>query len=202
MSSHLQKINYVLLISFLLNLAVAALKIFYGEISSTLSMLSDGYHSLLDASSNVIGFLVIALAHRNHHHDHKKYEAVGAMGISLLLFLACYQIGNAAWLRFQLKILPQVTLISFIIMLITMLINYFVSKWEAAKAVHLHSHLLSADSEHTKSDFYASLAVLFALVGVLFKISWIDIVASIIIIGFIAHSALKIISESLLSFKK
>ncbi len=194
------KITRVLLITFLLNLAVAVLKLFYGHVTSTLSMISDGYHSLLDSSSNLIGFLVIWIATKpadeHHPYGHKKAEAFGAMAISFLLFMACYEILNQAWIRFQHKLLPEVTIYSFIIMLGTMLINYWVSHYESLKGKELGSQLLSADAAHTKSDFYASMAVLFALIAVKLDFPIIDLLAAFVIVGFIAMAAIKIVMES------
>jgi len=46
----------------LLNLAVAIAKIVFGYASGAISILSDGFHSLTDASSNVVGLVGIHAA--------------------------------------------------------------------------------------------------------------------------------------------
>ncbi|MGH7480371.1 MAG: hypothetical protein ACREJ8_12405, partial [Candidatus Methylomirabilales bacterium] len=49
------KIRTVLATTLVLNWLVAALKLGYGSWSETLSMVADGFHSLLDGSANIIG---------------------------------------------------------------------------------------------------------------------------------------------------
>ncbi|NLO29091.1 MAG: cation transporter, partial [Methanosarcina mazei] len=50
-----KKVQRILLIVLFLNLAVAFAKIIYGTLTSTLSMTADGYHSLFDGVSNIVG---------------------------------------------------------------------------------------------------------------------------------------------------
>jgi divalent metal cation (Fe/Co/Zn/Cd) transporter len=52
----------VLLVTLGLNVAVAALKVVVGQLSHSLAMVADGYHSLVDSSNNVIGLVVAAFA--------------------------------------------------------------------------------------------------------------------------------------------
>ena len=51
----------VLLVTLLLNVAVAGLKVVVGHLSHSLAMVADGYHSLVDSSNNVIGLVVACL---------------------------------------------------------------------------------------------------------------------------------------------
>jgi hypothetical protein len=46
------------------NIAVAAAKYFYGVFSGSISMQADGFHSLFDGTSNVIGLIGLAVAIR------------------------------------------------------------------------------------------------------------------------------------------
>lgn len=51
----LKKIQRVLVYVLFLNLVVAFAKIIYGNLTGTLSMIADGYHSLFDGASNIVG---------------------------------------------------------------------------------------------------------------------------------------------------
>ena len=74
-----------------LNLAVAAAKLVYGQIHGVLAISADGLHSLLDASSNVVGLIGAFIARRppdwNHPYGHRKYETFAALAIAGLLLL-------------------------------------------------------------------------------------------------------------------
>ena len=158
------KIRAVLATTLVLNWSVAALKLGYGSWSDTLSMLADGFHSLLDGSANIIGLIAMTVAFlpadRSHPYGHRKFESFASLGISLFLLLAAYGIGHGAFARWKVETSPRITLMSFAIMIVTMGVNLFVSWYETRVGRRLQSEILVADAMHTRSDLYASLAVL------------------------------------------
>src|SRR5262250_1867373 len=105
-----REVKRVLWITFFLNLLVCGLKLGYGYATQTLSMIADGYHSLLDSSANIIGLIALVFATKpadlGHPYAHRKVEAIGAMFISGLLFLACYEIASNAIDRIQTRHTP------------------------------------------------------------------------------------------------
>ena len=60
-----------------LNLGVAIVKILLGYFTGAVSILSDGFHSLTDASSNVVALVGVSIARRppdaDHPYGHRKY---------------------------------------------------------------------------------------------------------------------------------
>jgi divalent metal cation (Fe/Co/Zn/Cd) transporter len=62
MQGRYQAVARVLARVFVLNLGVAVAKIAFGYFSGAVSVLSDGFHSLIDASSNVVGLIGIRAA--------------------------------------------------------------------------------------------------------------------------------------------
>ena len=64
MLQRFKKIQRVLIYVLFLNLAVAFAKIIYGNLTGTLSMIADGYHSLFDGVSNIIGLAGSFIASR------------------------------------------------------------------------------------------------------------------------------------------
>src|SRR5258707_14697667 len=84
-------VSRVLVRVLLLNLAVAIAKIAFGYASGAISILSDGFHSLTDAASNVAGLVGVRAARQppdeDHPYGHRKYETVAAAvgGVVLLL---------------------------------------------------------------------------------------------------------------------
>ena len=77
----------VLVLTFVLNLLVALMKLFVGYFSQTLSMVADGFHSLMDSTSNIIGFIAIAYAFdppdEQHPYGHRKAEIIAALLIAV-----------------------------------------------------------------------------------------------------------------------
>jgi cation diffusion facilitator family transporter len=82
-------------------------------------------------------------------------------------------------------------------MIATILINMVVTVYEQRLGLRLASPILIADSLHTRSDIYASLAVLVGLAGV--KLGWpiLDPVAAIVVVGLIARAGYRIVTSSL-----
>ncbi|MBI4533679.1 MAG: cation transporter [Candidatus Melainabacteria bacterium] len=197
------KARQVFVITLGLNLAVAVGKLVWGFASGTLSMVADGFHSVLDASSNVIGILGLGIALKppdaGHPYGHRKFEALAAISISFLMFLAAFQVLSEALHRMTSSELamPIVSLVSYLIMLVTMAINFLVSRYERQKARELKSTLLLADAKHTLSDIYVSLTVIVALIAIQFKFPLLDIMASLVIVGVIFKAGFGIIMANL-----
>lgn len=197
----LKAVRRVLWITLFLNFLVAGAKLGYGHFTEALSMVADGFHSLLDGTSNIVGLIALGFASKppdkGHPYGHQKIEAIVALFISGMLFWACYEIFSHAWARYHQQVYPEVTVFSFIIMVVTMAINYGVSRYELKKGTEYGSQILTADSAHTASDVWASLSVIVALIGTEFKIPHIDIIAASLIAIMVGYSGYKIIFDSL-----
>jgi len=180
--SRSRDIRAVLVQVLALNLLVAAVKLAYGLMTGAISMVADGIHSLMDSSSNVVGIVGTAIA---------------ALGITFLLFLACYEILTGSVARLMTPQPPVVTRASFAIMILTILINTFVTIYESKRGRALRSPILVADSLHTRSDIYASLAVLAGLAGVTLGRPIFDPLAAFVVVGLIARAGYRIVASSL-----
>ena len=199
-SSNYPQVQRVLWVTLGLNLLVALAKIGYGFVTSSLSMYADGFHSLFDGTSNVICLIGIwAASHppdATHHYGHKKFETFAAVGISILLFVTCYNILRSGISRLAEPFPPQVTFLSFLIIGITIAVNFFVMRYEQQKGRELKSELLLADSQHTRSDILASCSVLLSLVATKLNFLVLDPLAALFIAGLIGKVGVQILLES------
>lgn len=200
MMRRFKKIRQVLLYVLFLNFAVAFAKIAYGTFSNTLSMTADGYHSLFDGISNIVGLAGIYIASRppdkTHPYGHQKYETLASAFIAILLIYVAFEIFQDALGRFFTRDVPEVTSVSFLIMLGTMGINYLVTRYEHSQGVSLQSQVLIADSMHTKSDIYVSLSVIVSLAAVEFGYPLLDPFIALIISILILRAGFRIIKQS------
>lgn len=198
--SHYASVRKVLVRILFLNLAVAIAKIAYGQLSGSISILSDGFHSLTDGASNVVALVGLRLAKKppdtNHPYGHKKFETLAAAAIALFLLVIVVEVAQAALSRLRSGDAPSVTWASFAIMLVTLGINIAVVRAELRSAARLSSELLLADARHTQSDVLTSVAVIAALVGVLIGYPILDPLAAIVIIGFIGHAGFAIARDA------
>ena len=196
----LRKIQQVLVYVLFLNLAVAFAKIIYGTLTSTLSMVADGYHSLFDGVSNIIGLAGSFIAARppdsDHPYGHQKYETVASVFIALLLIFVGVEIFQNALNRFLIRSTPEVTVVSFLVVFGTMCINYLVTRYEYRQGVSLRSQVLIADSMHTKSDIYVSLSVIVSLAAIKLGFPLMDPLIALVISFLIFRAGFRIIKES------
>ena len=198
--SRFTEVRIVLVRILVLNLAVALTKVVYGQISGSISILSDGFHSLTDAASNVVALVALRLAKKppdaNHPYGHRKFETLAAGAIALFLLLVVVEVAQAALVRWRFGGAPSVTPMSFAIMLSTLAINFAVVVAERKAARRLSSELLLADARHTQSDVLTSLAVIAALIGVALGYPILDPLAALIIVGFIGYAGFEIARDA------
>lgn len=195
-------VRRVLYVTLALNLAVAAAKLSAGTLTHTLSMIADGYHSLMDGAGNLVGLFALSVAHRppdqDHQYGHRKFEVLASIGISVMLFLTAGEILLSAWGRLGGRGGAAIfSPLSVAIMVATMAVNLGVSRYEWRRGRELHSPFLQADSRHTASDLYASASVLAALVGIKLGLPWVDSIAAILIAMVIVSAGYKILRWSL-----
>lgn len=178
-------VKNVLIQILVLNLIVAISKITYGLFTNTASMSADGYHSISDATSNIIGLIAIYIsnkpADKSHPYGHQKFETLATILISVSLFFMAYEILMSSYKRFIYPINPRVDIFSFAIMIITLSINFFISKYEFKKGLELKSNILISDSMHTKSDIYVSISVLISLAAIKLNFIIIDPIVAVVI---------------------
>jgi cation diffusion facilitator family transporter len=197
---HYVHIRRILIWVLFLNWFVALAKILYGLFSRTVSMTADGFHSLADGSSNIIGLIGIRLAcqpkDKDHPYGHKKYETFFSLGIALFLFIVSVNLLREGIIRIYKPLTPQIDIKSFLVMIVTLGINLVVMNYEYKKGRLLQSDILVSDSMHTKADIFTSLSVIIALIAIKIGYPIIDPIATIIIALFIAHVGLDIVTYS------
>ena len=183
-----------------LNLLVAIAKIALGYFSGAVSILSDGFHSLADASSNVVALVGVSAAQRpadeDHPYGHRKYETMASVGILMFMLLALTEVARHAVEHLRAPSVPSVLPAGIITMVATLVVNLFVVRYESSAGRRLRSEVLSADAKHTRSDVWTTIAVLVALAGVWLGYPILDGIAGIVVSAFIGYACWQIAREA------
>ena len=162
--------------------------------------MSDGYHSLTDSASNVIGLVALRASRMppdvDHPYGHRKYETLAAAGIFIFLLLAILEIFRAALKRLSSPTPPEINALSFGIMIATLLINLWVVRYETGEGRRLNSELLQADSLHTRSDVLATIGVLISLAAIRLGFPIFDPIGGIAIALLIARTDVQIARDT------
>ena len=89
----------------MLNLAVAGAKLVLGYATGAVSIISDGFHSLTDSASNVMGLIGLRVARKppdaDHPYGHRKFETLAAAGIFVFLLLVVVEVVRTALSRLR-----------------------------------------------------------------------------------------------------
>jgi cation diffusion facilitator family transporter len=183
-----------------LNLAVATAKLLLGYATGAVSIVSDGFHSLTDSTSNIIGLVGLRAARKppdaDHPYGHRKFETLAAAGIFIFLVLAVLEIGRSALHRFASPTPPDVSWVSFAVMIATLIVNIGVVRYEGGQGRALKSELLLADSVHTRSDVFATIGVLISLTGVALGFPLLDPIGGVAIAILIARTSYEIARDT------
>jgi cation diffusion facilitator family transporter len=190
-------VSRVLVRVLLLNLLVAAAKIVFGYTSGAISILSDGFHSLTDAASNVAGLIGVAAARQppdeDHPYGHRKYETVAAAAVTVFLALLVIEVLRNAFNNLTGRTeLHEISTASFVVMLVTVGVNLAVVSYESRAAARLGSEVLLADAMQTRGDVWSSLTVIGALVGARLGLPILDPLAALVVAGFIGYAGFQV----------
>ena len=97
----------------ILNIVVAVAKLAAGIVTGAVSMIADGFHSSVDASSNVIGLVGTRLAAQppdeDHPYGHRRFETLATLAIGGMLLVAAWEILQALMERLLQGGEPDVT---------------------------------------------------------------------------------------------
>jgi len=173
---------------------VAAAKGGYGVLTGSIAVGSDAIHAVLDASSNVLALVSLRLARApaddRHPYGRQKIEILAAVGIGVLIVFGLFELCEAA-IRSVLgkSAAPHIGWGGFVVVTATMVTNFFIARYEERRGHALHSALLCADAQHTRSDVYASIAVLLSFVGVRLGWRFADPVGAVCVIGLVGRAA-------------
>ncbi|HEY9851229.1 MAG TPA: cation diffusion facilitator family transporter [Leptolyngbyaceae cyanobacterium] len=207
------QVQKVLVITLLLNILVMAIKAVVGWWTGSLSLMADALHSVTDSANNILGLVASRLASpepdRDHPYGHQKFDALGALGIAAFLGVACFEILQGAIERaiqgFQHGLTPvKISPLELWILLIVLGINIFVTFYERGVGLRVGSPILIADAQHTMSDVWVTITVIFGLIGVwqgrvlnLPILQWLDVILSFPVALLVFKSGWSVLKDNL-----
>ncbi|KLK88791.1 cation transporter [Methanoculleus sediminis] len=165
-----RRVRRIFLVVLGLNLSVALAKAAFGLIAGSVSMVADAVHSGFDSLSNVVGIVALYFAAKppdpEHPYGHGKIETLGTLVIGAMLLLTAAGIFFEGYQRLVEAVAPEITAVTVGVMVGTLVVNLVVSTYERRKGEEYRSQILIADSQHTKSDVFVSIAVLAGFLAV------------------------------------
>lgn len=157
------------MISVLAAVFLVGIKLVVGVATGSLGILSEAAHSALDFWAALITYFAVRISGRpadsEHHYGHGKVESLSALVETFLLLVTCFWIIYEAFRRmFFHTVEVEVTIFSFMVMLIAIIVDYTRSRALSKMAKKYSSQALEADALHFSSDIYSSLVVIVGLI--------------------------------------
>lgn len=169
-----------------INVTQTLLKISFGILGHSASLLADGLHSFSDLLSDLLVIIAVRLGSRkadlDHPYGHKRYEtiATGILGLSL------FALGVAvAWHVLERiehpEDLPVPDKWTLGIAALSILINEWLFHYTKRVAMQTRSKLLLANAWHQRSDALSSVVVLLGVGAVMLGYPLADAIAAIVV---------------------
>ena len=185
------RIQRALVVALVGNISSAIIKVLFGLLANSIAMLADAAHSMFDSVSSVIGIYGNKLSAKppdiEHPYGHSKFEQLAALGITVMIFVACFNIMHEAVERAIANVIPSITLYSFASILVSLSISLLISIYERRVGRSTSSMILLADSSHTLTDVFASLVVIAGFLGTNIGFSYADSLAATLVCLILAY---------------
>lgn len=168
--------------SVLSNATLVILKVIAGIMMGSVSVLSEAIHSGIDLVASMVAFVSIRESNKpadhEHPYGHGKFENISGFFEAMLIFLAAGIIIFEAIKK--LIVPPEVEQVNWgiAVMLISVIVNIFVSRLLFKVAKREDSIALEADAMHLSVDIFTSVGVLAGLI--IIKITGLKILDPII----------------------
>jgi cation diffusion facilitator family transporter len=186
------------------NTALIVLNTVVGLLSGSVSIISEAVHTLIDLMAAVMAFFSVKLAEKpadeKHPFGHGKFENISGVVEALLIFVASGWIIYHAITRLiegEQTIGNEGLTLGFIVMMVSALINLFVSRRLYKVAKETDSIALKADALHLSTHVYTSAGVGISL-AVIYFTGWhfLDPIAAIVVASYILKEAFEILIEA------
>ena len=184
------------------NSLLVILKLTVGIFSGAISIISEAAHSAVDLIASLIAYLSLRKASmppdNTHAYGHGKIENIAATIEALLIISVAFWIIYESFDKMASKTVPAFLEYGIVIMLISIVVNYWVSGKLYKVAALTDSNALEADALHLRTDIWTSVGVLVALV--IIKITglyWMDPLIAIIVALIILRAGYKMTKKNL-----
>ena len=183
------------------NTLLVVLKLVVGFSVGAVSLISEALHSGVDLVAALIAFWAVRKStvppDQEHDYGHGKFENLSAAVEAVLIVGAALGILYESAEKFGETAVPEFLEYGIAIMLVSIGVNYLVSRRLISVAKQTGSQALEADGLHLQSDIWTSVGVLLGLALMqLTGWAWLDPVIAIFVAGIIFRAGWRMVRES------
>ena len=182
------------------NFLLFLVKLSIGLITTSIAIMADAFNNLSDAASSVITIVGFKLAERpadkNHPFGHGRMEYVSALIVAFLVMLVGLQFVKSSFERIFNPVQIKFEIIPFILLLISISLKLWLSKFNKFVGNKINSSALKAASVDALGDVFTSSCVAISFFISKFTDIPIDGYFGIFVALFIVYSGFSLIKET------
>ena len=176
----------VIILSIISNASLVVIKIIIGVMSGLVSIIAEALHSANDLAASVIAYFGVKGSlkppDKDHQYGHGKVEVMTGWIENFLILIIGIGIIYEGVKKFIEKTSPHMIEVGIAVMIVSGIVNWFVSLYLIKKGRELRSVGIEVDGEHLRADVITSLGIAGALIAL--KITglwWLDPIAAIFV---------------------
>jgi cation diffusion facilitator family transporter len=209
LSSVQQRKERVAMLSVASNSTLVVFKVIVGILIGSVSIISEAIHSGMDLLAAIIAMFSVKKSHlpadEVHPFGHGKVESISGLIEAVLIFIAAFWIIFEAFKKLTSMQEVESPGWGVAVMLLSAVLNFFVSQRLFAVGRETDSIALTADAWHLRTDVFTSAGVMVSL-GIIWvshfffedpRIHWLDPVAAIFVAVFILKAAYDLTAQAL-----
>ncbi len=183
------------------NALLIVIKLGAAIVGGSVGIISEAIHSMVDMIASFVAFFSVRISSKppdeDHPYGHGKYENISGVIEAMLIFAAAIWIIYEAIDRFFHPRETHYALLGFIVMLISVIVNIYVSRRLYDVAQKYDSVALEADALHLKTDIYTSAGIALGFILLHFThYLWIDPLIALAVAMLIIYEAAILIKHA------
>lgn len=187
-------------VSIIGNIILAAIKMVFGIMLNSISMLADAVHTASDVLTSlvvILGFKMSSIpADQKHPHGHGRIEFIATLLIALMLLAVGVKFGYDSYQRYLVNTPVSGSYLVVIFMIAAALFKELMSRFSIELGNRIDSPALIADAWHHRTDAIASFLVALAILASQFGYYRVDAILGFAVSVLIIWTGIEIFLDS------
>ena len=189
------------IVGIICNLILSIIKITVGVISSSVSIMADGFNNLSDMASSLITMIGIKLANmpadKEHPFGHGRMEYLSALVVAFMVMLVGAQFIKSSVDRILNPTKVSFEIIPFILLLISLILKLWLSRFNKYVGEKINSSALKAASVDALGDVFTSSCVIISFVASKFTTIPIDGYVGVLVSLAILYAGYSLVKDTI-----
>ncbi len=192
---------FVSITGIIFNILLSAAKLTIGIFVHSIAIMADAVNNIFDTISSVITLLGFKLsekpADREHPYGHGRLEYISGLVISIIVIIIGLQFIKSSFLRILHPDIVKFDLVSFIIMLLSILVKVFITFLNKGAGEMIDSKAMKATSIDSLGDVFTTMVVIVPMISSLFTTVQVDGYFGILVSLMIIKNGIEMIKETI-----